>query len=90
MLINGLGALATAATTLVVMVSKFTEGAWVTVLLIPSIVVVMRNVQGHYERLMRAVTTSNPLPTQGLVPPLVVSCQSTIGRVFPKKPYASP
>ena len=66
MLINGLGALATAATTLVVMVSKFTEGAWVTVLLIPSIVVVMRNVHGHYERLMRVVTTRNPLPTQGL------------------------
>ena len=35
-------------------------------LLIPSIVVVMRNVHGHYERLMRVVTTRNPLPTQGL------------------------
>jgi hypothetical protein len=72
MLINGVGALATAATTLVVMISKFTEGAWVTVLLIPSIVIVMKNVHGHYERLMRAVTTKNPLSAQGLVPPLVV------------------
>jgi amino acid transporter len=72
MLINGLGALVTAATTLVVMVSKFTEGAWVTVLLIPSIVAVMKNVHGHYERLIRAVGTRNPLPAHGLAAPLVV------------------
>src|SRR6516162_6276184 len=56
MLINGLGALVTAATTLVVMVSKFTEGAWLTVLLIPGIVLVMKKVRGHYERLMRALS----------------------------------
>jgi amino acid transporter len=72
MLINGLGALATAATTLVVMVSKFTEGAWVTVLLILSIVAVMKNVHGHYTRLARSVDTRSPLPTQGLAAPLVV------------------
>jgi hypothetical protein len=72
MWINGLGALATAATTVVVMVSKFTEGAWVTVLLVPSIVVVMKNVHGHYERLIRAVTAKNPLPIEGLIAPLVV------------------
>jgi len=72
MLINGLGALVTAATTAVVLVSKFAEGAWVTVLLIPAIVVFMRNVHGHYVRLMRAIDTKDPLPTQGLVAPLVV------------------
>jgi amino acid transporter len=72
MLINGLGAIVTAATTLVVLVSKFTEGAWVTVLLIPGIVLVMKNVHGHYARLMRAVSTRHALPTHGLVPPLVV------------------
>jgi amino acid transporter len=72
MLINGLGAVVTAATTLVVMVSKFTEGAWVTVLLIPGIVLVMKSVHGHYERLMRAVSTRHSLPTHGLTPPLVV------------------
>ena len=72
MLINGLGALVTAATTIVVMVSKFTEGAWVTVLLIPAMVAVMKNVHGHYARLMRAVATRHSLPTQGLVAPLVV------------------
>ncbi len=35
MAINGLGAICTAVTLVVVLVSKFAEGAWVTVLLIP-------------------------------------------------------
>src|SRR5579875_481626 len=72
MLINGLGALATALTTCVVMVSKFTEGAWVTVLLIPAIVAVMKNVRGHYDRLLVEVGTNDPLPTQNLCAPVVV------------------
>ena len=33
--INGLGALATGTTLVVVAVSKFTTGAWITILLIP-------------------------------------------------------
>ena len=72
MLINGLGAVVTAATTIVVMVSKFAEGAWVTVLLIPVIVAVMKNVHGHYARLARSIETRQSLPTQGLAAPLVV------------------
>ena len=35
MLVNGLGAFATGGTLLVVLVAKFTEGAWVTALMIP-------------------------------------------------------
>jgi len=37
MLINGMGALATGCTTCVVIVAKFTEGAWITVLAIPGL-----------------------------------------------------
>jgi hypothetical protein len=41
MLINGMGALATGCTTCVVIVAKFTEGAWLTVLAIPGLVWLM-------------------------------------------------
>src|SRR5271169_1372791 len=37
MLLKGLGATATGITTLVVLVAKFTDGAWITVLLIPAL-----------------------------------------------------
>jgi amino acid transporter len=46
---NGAGALATGSTLLVVAVSKFVEGAWITILLIPLIVLVFQRVHVHYQ-----------------------------------------
>lgn len=50
MLINGLGALATGATTAVVLAAKFTEGAWVVALLAPAMLALMCGVRRHYLR----------------------------------------
>lgn len=47
---NGTGAIATGATLLIVAFSKFTSGAWITVLVIPLIVVIFVRVHRHYER----------------------------------------
>src|SRR5262249_10331819 len=46
--VNGVGAGATAITLLVVLVAKFVEGAWVTVLLIPAMLAVFGSVRRHY------------------------------------------
>ena len=48
MAINGLGAICTAVTLVVVLVSKFAEGAWVTVLLIPVLLLLFPSVRAHY------------------------------------------
>jgi len=48
--INGIGALATLTTLVVVIISKFREGAWVTILLIPLIVLGFRRIFAHYNR----------------------------------------
>ncbi len=45
MFLNGLGAFATGITTLVVLVAKFVDGAWITVLLIPALILMMRAVK---------------------------------------------
>jgi len=60
MLVNGLGAVATAITVLVVTVSKFVEGAWVTALLIPAIMILMYSVRRHYDQV--ETQTANPFP----------------------------
>jgi len=60
-LINGVGALATGATVLVVVAAKFTEGAWVVVLLVPSIIVLMHRVRRHYARVEREVEAKGSL-----------------------------
>ncbi len=50
MVINLVGAIATGLTTVVVLVAKFVEGAWITVLMIPLLIVMMKAVNRHYGR----------------------------------------
>jgi amino acid transporter len=61
---NGLGALATFITLFVVGYSKFLEGAWVTIVLIPAIVVVFNRIKAHYQ------DVSKELSLHGLPPSL--------------------
>ncbi len=61
MFINGLGALATGITVLVVLVAKFIAGAWITVLLIPTLLWLMYAVHRHYQRVAQEVSDSTPL-----------------------------
>jgi len=72
MFINGLGATATAVTALVVMTAKFAEGAWITMLLIPSLLLLMFGVRRHYEALGRELQSKAPLDLTHLDSPLVV------------------
>jgi hypothetical protein len=68
----------------VVIVSKFMEGAWITLLLIPGIVLLMRGVRRHYDRGDREIALSGPLAVDGLSPPLVVVPIETWSRVSQK------
>jgi hypothetical protein len=49
--INGVGAFLTAATTIIELISKFTEGAWVIVLVIPGLVLLFNEVHRTYGRI---------------------------------------
>ena len=50
-IINGVGAVLTAATTIIELISKFTEGAWLIVLVIPGLVLLFNRVHGSYARI---------------------------------------
>ena len=72
MLVNGLGAVATAVTVCIVIVAKFTEGAWITVLAIPSLVALMWSVRRHYDRLQRETDLKEPADLKKIPKPIVV------------------
>ena len=72
MAINAAGAVCTAVTLVVVLVSKFAEGAWVMILLIPALLVLFTSVHRHYQSVAREVASSEPLDAQGLEPPIVL------------------
>src|SRR6266481_8585546 len=71
-LVNGLGAVATGITVLVVLVAKFVQGAWLTMLLIPGLFIVMRFVRHHYHRVSLEIRSATPLELNDLTPPLVI------------------
>ena len=82
--INGLGAVATGVTVLVVLMAKFTQGAWVTVLLIPALLGLMISVRRHFDRVAKELESSDPLETSGLEPPIVVLPIQAWGKIAQK------
>jgi amino acid transporter len=64
-LVNGLGALATGLTFLIVIVTKFFEGAWVVAIVMPSLYLLMRSIRKHYDKIARDVAIPNDFTLKG-------------------------
>src|SRR5271170_4870560 len=84
MLVNGTGAVATGATTMVVLASKFRSGAWVTALLIPTLIVLMYSVKKHYTRVQGEIKDTQPMRVTNLEQPLVVIPMAGWNRISEK------
>jgi hypothetical protein len=84
MLVNGTGAIATGITTIIVLIAKFTSGAWVTALLVPTLILLMVGVKQHYTRVKGEMTDMTPLNTNNLEQPLVVIPMARWDRVTEK------
>jgi Amino acid permease len=65
-IVNGLGALVTGITTGVVLVAKFVEGAWITLLFIPLTIVFFTLVRRHYHSVKLLTTCKVPVDAAGL------------------------
>jgi amino acid transporter len=81
MMINGLGAIATGATVLIVIVAKFSEGAWITVIAIPALLGLMYRIHRHYSKLSREIETKAPIQAVKEPQPLIVVTMTTWNRV---------
>lgn len=74
--INGIGAIATGITLVVILAAKFTEGAWLTVIIIPAAIVLLRLVRRYYDEIDRQILSGrhrqielwHPVPPLVLVP----------------------
>jgi amino acid transporter len=65
-LVNGLGALVTGITTGVVLVAKFVEGAWITLLFVPLTIVFFILVRRHYHSVKLITNCKVPVDVAGL------------------------
>jgi len=72
-LVNGLGASVTGVTMVVVLVAKFMDGAWLTLLFIPLMLLLFHRVRGHYHNVSVATrSTLSVEPPERNRAPLVV------------------
>jgi amino acid transporter len=53
--INGFGLIMTASVLVIVLVTKFTKGAWIVVIAMPVIFLIMRGIHKHYQRVSREI-----------------------------------
>jgi hypothetical protein len=80
-LLNAIGALATGSTLVVVLISKFTEGAWLTVIAVPAFILLFYLVHRNYARIDEQVDVSGPLRLDSPPPPVVVIPLKRLDRV---------
>ncbi len=77
--INGVGAVTTAIATVIFLVTKFAQGAWVVVVAVPVFIVMFRRVRRYYDRVGAILEFGHipppphGMPTQVIVPVTTVS-----------------
>ncbi len=68
MIVNSIGAVATAIVVIVFAITKFTEGAWIILILAPALVMVFSAIHIHYKSLAQQLSLDNygapPLPSR--------------------------
>lgn len=84
MFVNGLGAVATGITVTIVLLAKFTEGAWVTMLLIPALILLMRSIKHHYNAVAREINLDEPVNASDIQPPIAVVTVDRWSRITQK------
>ena len=72
LVVNALGAGATGVTLLIIIVAKFLEGAWITLLIVPALIVLFHRIQRHYARIDRDVGRIGELRAPGPGRPVVI------------------
>ena len=70
--INAVGAVATAIALGIIIVAKFEEGAWISLVLIPAMLALFFGVRRHYDNVTRQIAIAKPLDATKLEAPVVV------------------
>ncbi len=70
--INFVGCIATAVALAIILVAKFAEGAWITLLLLPGLLWLFNAVRAHYERVHKETALDHVVTFDNLTPPVVI------------------
>jgi amino acid transporter len=79
--LNAAGAIATGLTLIVVAVSKFWDGAWLTVVVLPLMVWGFVRINGHYRAVAGQIATDEPLVIREAPKPIVIVATQSWNRL---------
>ncbi len=72
LVINAVGACATATALLIIVVAKFTEGGWITIATIPCVLILLKAIKRYYDMIVAQLRTRGHLEFRSNKPPIVV------------------
>ena len=71
-IVNGIGAFATGLTLIIVIVTKFAEGAWLVLIALPLLFLIMQAIEWHYREVAEEIAISGPVPLREPSPLIAV------------------
>jgi amino acid transporter len=72
LLTNAAGALTTGLALIIIVIAKFGAGAWITVVVVPAVIVLLKSIRRYYDRVAARVRDSSPLQITSTEPPVVL------------------
>ncbi|ACE94387.1 amino acid/polyamine transporter protein (plasmid) [Rhizobium phaseoli] len=81
LVMNGLGAVSTATALIIILVAKFAEGAWITLMAVPMAILVLKSVKSYYASLQRELRKPGPITIEDIEPPTVLVVTETWNRL---------
>ena len=72
LVINGIGAIATGIALIIIIVAKFIDGAWVTLIIVPGLMILFQRIRRHYRWIAREIERPVELQARQLKPPIVI------------------
>jgi amino acid transporter len=70
--LNGLGAAATAVALVIIVIGKFAEGAWITIVALPLVIALLLAIRRYYAKVEASLEDPTPIDLRELSPPIVV------------------
>ncbi len=70
--INAVGATTTAIALMVIIAAKFLRGAWITVMIVPAVILLLKSIRRYYDEVGARARHPAPLQVANLEPPVVI------------------
>lgn len=70
--INAVGAATTGTALVVIVAAKFLGGAWITVLIIPAVILLLKSIRRYYDEVASRAHQPSPLQVANVAPPVVL------------------